>query len=294
MGDPTASAIESLDECWSLTSDIPLEDGVLEMSLEGKSSEELRAQLQHDYQTVKGFADVLRRECDPIWRQIDTHPFLLEIAKGTFPLTKYKTYAIQNYFYFTEWFRCCAAAASRAHTTAETLTFKKWMTDTNPEFERYVAIIKQVGLTDKELEEATVNPAIPLPAARAYVDFSYKVYSTGTPAEMAAAILPCAWSYAPRDIGGLACPLRVAKGLADHYGVDRQIALAYGNYSNQHEHFELMISLKDTMAREAKERPETSNQVRDIFRRCSEYEYMWWDLAYRHEPGRQRQIGSYF
>ena len=264
------------------------------MSFKGKTSEEMKTQLQHDYETGKGFADKLRREYDHIWRQIDTHPFLVEIEKGKLPLTNYKTYAIQNYFYFTEWFRECSAAASRARTVAETLTYTKWMTDTRPEYEKYVSIIKQIGLTDKDLEDVTVNPVVPLPGARAYVDYQYKVYSTGSPGEMAAAILPCAWTYSPREIGGLLCPLRVAKGLSDYYGVDRELALAYGNYSNQQPHFELLISLKDTIANEAKEGIEASNRIRDVFRRCSEYEYMWWDIAYRHEPGKERQIGSYF
>jgi thiaminase/transcriptional activator TenA len=259
-----------------------------------KSAEELRKQLINDFKKGRGFADRLRQEFDYIWKKIDVHPFLLEIEKGKLPMEKYKTYAIQNYIYFTEWFRSCAAAAAKAATIAETLMFKNWMNDTEPEFTKYVDLIKQVGITERQLLQATIDPKIPLPAARAYIDYTFKIYSTGSTGEMAACILPCAWTYAPRDIGGLACPLRVAKGLADHYGVNREVALAYGNYSSQKPHFELLISLKDAISNEVKRGKEIAERIRDIFRRCSEYEYMWWDLAYRHDPNKEREIGSYF
>jgi thiaminase/transcriptional activator TenA len=265
------------------------------MKLEDKETERLRTELVNQYKNREGFIDKLRYEYDYIFKKIDEHPFLLEMEKGKLPIEKYKTYAVQNFFYFNEWFRCCAAAAAKATTTSETLKFKKWMTDTNPEYDKYVALIKEVGMSDAQLREVEVNPAIPLPAARAYVDYQFKIYSTASAGEMAAAILPCAWSYSPRELGGVACPLRIGKGLADHYGVNREIALDYGNYSNHRPHFELLLSLKKSISEEVKHgKTGVADRIRDIFRRCSEYEYMWWDLAYRHNLEKEREIGSYF
>ena len=265
------------------------------MSLKDKETEKLKRKLIGQYKIQEGFIDRLRYEYDYIFKKIDRHPFLVEIEKGKLPLEKYKTYAIQNYFYFNEWFRCCGAAASRATTISETLMYKKWMTDTNPEYEKYVALIKQVGISNEQLAQVELDPAVPLPAARAYVDYQFKIYSTASAGEMAAAILPCAWSYSPRQIGGVECPLRVGKGLADHYGIDREIAVDYGKYSSHRPHFELLISLKKSIEEEVKNgKPGVAKRIRDIFRRCSEYEYMWWDLAYRHDLEKEREIGSYF
>lgn len=264
------------------------------MSLD-KEAEILKRKLLDQYKNPKGFIDKLRYEYDYLFKKIDEHPFLVEIEKGKLPIEKYKTYAIQNYFYFVEWFRCCTAAAAKATTTAEVLIFIKWMTDTYPEYDRFVALIKQVGITDEQLIKVTLDPAIPLPAAHAYVDYQYKIYSTASPGEMAAAILPCAWSYSPQEIGGVACPFRVGKGLVDHYGINKEIALDYGNYSNRKHHFELLLSLKKTILEEVKYGKEgVANRIRDVFRRCLEYEYMWWDLAYRHDLRKERKIGSYF
>lgn len=252
----------------------------------------MKHQLITEFKDCKGFSDKLLQENKHIWEKIDKHPFFNEIESGSLPREKYKTYAIQNYYYFIEWFRCCAAAGTKASTSSEVLKYKRWATDTESEFNKYVAIIKNFGITDKELLQVETDPTIPLPAARAYVDYSYKIYSTGSPGEMAAAILPCAWTYAPRDIGGLACPLRVATGLANHYGVNREIALDYGNYANQKEQYRHLISLKNTINENAKTGKEVVDRIKDVFCRCSEYEYTWWDIGYRHDPKKKRETGS--
>ncbi len=176
-----------------------MEEGLLNSG--DKETERLKIELVNQYKNQEGFIDKLRYEYDYIFKKIDEHPFLVEIEKGKLPIEKYKTYAIQNYFYFNEWFRCCGAAASKATTISETLMFKKWMSDTNPEYDKFVALIKAAGINNKQLKEVEVNPAIPLPAARAYVDYQFKIYSTASAGEMAAAILPCAWSYSPREFG---------------------------------------------------------------------------------------------
>ena len=265
------------------------------MAYEDRTANELMNELRDQFVQSKGFADTLRSNADPIWRRIDSHPFLVELENGKLPIEKYRTYAIQNYFYFAESFRSKSAAAVRAPTTAGALIFRDWASYIGHEFEKYLALLRAVGLTEERLKQATTDPTVPLPAARAYVDYVFKVYSTGSMGEIAACILPCAWSYSPRQIGGLGCPLRIAKGLADHYGVDRGTALSYGTYSAQKPHLLYLLSLKNYVTEEVKrESRETIDRIRDVFRRCSEYEYMWWDLAYRHDVQKDREIGAYY
>ncbi|HMK94808.1 MAG TPA: hypothetical protein VK536_05335 [Candidatus Limnocylindrales bacterium] len=69
---------------------------------------------------------------------------------------------------------------------------------------------------------------------------------------MAAAILPCAWNCSPREIGGLACPLRDGEVLANYYVINRERTLACGNCSGQKPHPELLTSLKSSINKEAK------------------------------------------
>lgn len=265
------------------------------LTYETKNADQLKTQLRDDYVNTRSFADRLRREFDYVWKKIDVHPFLVELENGKLPISKYKTYALQNYFYLIEEHRSASAAIARAHTSADVLLLRKWGKYFEPEFERYVGIMRAVGITEEELERVTMDPRIPLPAARAYVDFTYKTYCTGTMGELAACLLPCAWSYSIREVGGLGCAPRIAKGLGDHYGVDREVAFAYGNYASEKPNFLELISLKETISKETQEgSDELAVRIREIFRRCSEYEYIWWDLAYKHDPNKERELGSFF
>ncbi len=263
--------------------------------METAETANLRKTLVDQYLRCETVADRLRMEFDHIWREIDKHPFLLEIEKGKLPVEKYRTYALQNYIYFLEFFRNTGLAASKARTLTAALEFRNRTVAKTSEYEKYIAVIRQVGITDAEISQVTVDPTIPLPAARAYTDYQYKIYSTGSPGEMAAAVLPCAWSYSPRDRGGLDCAMRVARGLSDHYGVDKRVALSYGNYADEEVEMRGIVSLKRAISEEVeREGQDAAKRIRDVFRRSSEYEYVWWELAYRHEPGKERKVGSFF
>jgi len=246
-----------------------------------RTSDQLRNRLRKEHASGDGFADELRRKFNSIWEKIDKHPFITEIEQGTLPIEKYRIYAIQNYFYATEWMRQFSTIASRSPTIAGTLTFVKWLTSFSYEFDKYVAIIKRFGLTDRELLQVTVDPTIPFPNVRAYVDYVYKICSTGSFGEAVTSLLPCEWTYSTRDIGGLDCAMRIARSLADHYGIDRKTALEYGTYSSQKSHFELLVFFKETISREVESaEDDLKERIRDIFRRSSEYECMFWDSVY--------------
>lgn len=260
-----------------------------------KSKEQITNILKKEVERPTTFIDKLRREYDHLFKKIQQHPFLVEIEKGELPREKYKTYAVQNYFYFMNAFRNTSAFSGRAANLAETMLINEWGKGWTPEWHAFNAIIKNFGVTESELQNAQVNPSVPLPAARAYIDYSYFVYSTGSISEAAMAILPCAWTYSPPYVGGLDCPLRVATGLTKYYKVNRKIALEYGNYSRQQPHLVVVKSLKDCINYEAENGSEEKiARLTDIFTRCLDYEYKWWDLAYQHDPSKVRDIASYW
>jgi thiaminase/transcriptional activator TenA len=252
------------------------------MTHDSKSAEELKGQLRRDFERGSGFADQLRREFDDLFRKIDSHPFLVDIAEGKLPIQKFRTYAVQNYYYFAESGRALAAAASRAPAIPDAITIVGWLTNINPEFDKYLSMIRKVGVSDEQMSRALIDPAIPIPAFRDYVNYMYKVCSTGFVGEAAACLLACDWTYSSRDVGGLSCAMRMAQGLADHYGVDRETALTYGNYPNQKPDLQLMTSLKSSISEGvAKGDRGLADRIRDIFRRASEYELGVWDAVYK-------------
>lgn len=259
------------------------------------SKDKLRQILKKEYENPTTFVDKLRKEFDYKFAKIDKHPFLTEIEKGELPREKYNTYAIQNYFYFLAQFRNTSIASGLADDLFKVQLFLDWGKGWTPEFEKYKKIIKNFGVTESEMEAVLTDPTVPLPASRAYADYGFYIYSTGTLGEIACTTFPCAWTYSAREIGGVECPLRVGTGLAKYYGVDKKLALSYGNYSRQQPHLAVLKNLKDIINYEAeKGGKEIKAKIRDVFSRCLDYEYKWWDTAYRHEPGKEVEIGSYF
>lgn len=260
-----------------------------------KTKEQITQILKKEFEKPKTFIDKLRHKYDHLFKEIQNHPFLTEIETGRLPREKYKTYSIQNYCYFMNAFRNTSAFAAKAATLAETNLVSEWGKGWNPEWIAFNAIIRDFGDTEEELENAQINPGVLLPAARAYIDYSYFVYSTGSIGEAAMAVLPCAWTYSPTVVGGVDCPLRVATGLMKYYGVNKKIAMEYGNYSRQQPHLVVLKNLKDLINYEASKGDEEKiARLTDIFTRCLDYEYKWWDLAYRHDPNKPRHIASYW
>ncbi len=260
-----------------------------------KSAEELREILKQEYENPVKFVDQMRAEFDYIFKKIDSHPFLKEIESGKLPREKCKTYYIQNYWYFVQGFKKIGAAIARAPDLQQVQIYSEWSRGIAPEYGKYLAIMKAFGITEEEMRAVVTDPRLPFPASHAYADYMFYICSTGSIGEVAAATLACPWTYSERAIGGLDCPMRVAVGVADSYGVDREIALAYGNYPTKQPHLAFLKSKKDIANYIAeKSDSETRLRMKDCFKRCLEYEYKWWDTAYRHDPRKDIEVGSYF
>jgi thiaminase len=56
-----------------------------------------------------------------------------------------------------------------------------------------------------------------------------------------------------------------------------------------------MKALKDAVNKAAEEEnSKMRNIIESNFRRDVEYEYMFWDMAYKHDPDKKRSFGAYF
>jgi thiaminase (transcriptional activator TenA) len=247
--------------------------------------EELRRQLRNEHEQVTGFADELRHEFDDIWRQIDQHPFLVELDQRKLPLDKYKVYAVQNAYYIADHVRSVGRAISKAEPLHYAFIFGRLIQLVpgygTPVF-AFPKIAKAVGVTDKDFEEIMRTPSLVMPGTQAYVDFMYKMYEIGTPGIAAASYVACPWTYTERELGGLDCAKRVAEGL-DKYGVSKELIQAYTDEEGFSDwHMRLLRITKDIINAEANV-PEVRERMRDAFRRNSEFELGFWDQAYRYD-----------
>jgi len=260
-----------------------------------KSMLDLRKEIVAEWKEEKSFWSKMRKEFDWMIKRINAHPFLVEIEKGVLPREKYRTYAIQNLIYFNDAFRNHAMASATATDSWIGQIFQRMVGESTVEYIAFVNIIKAFGITQKELDAVIVDPSLVLPSSRAYIDFQFKISSIGTPGEIAACYLPCALTYGIKEIGGCDCPHRIAKGLREFYGVEKEPTIIYGDYARatwHHAYVKACIDLINFTAQTSTN--ETRTRIKDTFRRALEFEYKFWDAPYRHDPTKERDIDAYF
>jgi thiaminase (transcriptional activator TenA) len=253
--------------------------------LNRKSGDEIRSELIDEHNKTKGFVDQMRHEFNDLWNRIDRHPFLVEIEQGKLPIEKYRAYAIQNNFYIVEHFRCMGAAISHAQPSYYATIFARLLQLVPPfgseEF-AFPKIAKAGGVTEADFARSVTDPSIVLPGSQAYVDFMYKMFSVGSPGLAVSSFIVCPWSYTERVFGGIDCAKRVAIGLGK-IGVDPEVVKAYTLEEGFSEwHMRYLRIVKDIVNDEAEINPESKHAMRDAYRRNCEFEYTFWDQAYKY------------
>jgi thiaminase/transcriptional activator TenA len=223
------------------------------------------------------FADQLREECDVQWREdLYNHPFVVELSKGKLPRKKYENYIEQNHYYLTEYARCIAIAATRAKDfeTMQTL-MKLAATALDSELTNFDAFAMAFGV-----EQSRLKNVRPLPENLGYTSFLYRVCSTGSSAEAAAVICPCAWSYI--KIGK-----KMAPALVNYYGMSKGDASFYATYSSP-EYAKLIRLIRNIISEGAKKATnEELERIRNNFVVAGRFEKLFWDMSYKDHPDRR-------
>jgi len=144
-------------------------------------------------------SDALRAAA-PAWDAAVTHPFVRGLGDGSLDEAAFRFYIRQDYLFLIDYGRLLSLGAARAPRLV-------WM-------RRFAALAQSVleiemGLHREfaarwgvvELERETAAPA-----TSAYCNFLLRVASLGDFAELAAAVLPCMWTYAEigRSLAGSA------------------------------------------------------------------------------------------
>ncbi len=216
---------------------------------------------------MKDFLAQLREECDPTWRRIYSHPFIKELADGSLPMNKLKVYIQQDYIYLIEFARCCALAAGRSNDLPTAKAFIKIAHQTFEKDLNYHRLLsKALGMEEKDL-----NDAKPLPTCFAYTNYMFRVAITGSSGEVAASLCPCLWTYL--ELGGIL-------GLSIKKRITCPDDSLWGYYSagEYKAIVELVMKMISESATAASE--EELEKMRSHFKIASEYEYMFWDMAY--------------
>lgn len=204
----------------------------------------------------------------PLMRAIHAHPFNRELAAGTLGRAAFRHYMVQDSLYLQGFARALSIAAAKAPAPAEIEDFAR---------AAQVAIVVERALHADYLGKFGIDPeaaasADHSPACQAYVDFLLARAAIGSFGELAAAILPCFWVY--HEVGtGIAtqsAPGNFYEAWIKTY-TDPDFAAAV---AQMRDHVD-----KAAAHAGARER----GLMGKAFLRSTQYEYMFWDSAYRQD-----------
>ncbi|MBM6617745.1 thiaminase II [Bacillus suaedaesalsae] len=213
------------------------------------------------------FSEQLRKEVNEIWEASFNHPFVTRLANGSLPVGCFRYYVLQDSYYLQQFARVQAIGAAKArdlHTTARMAAHAQGTSEA--ELSLHENFSKRLGITEEE--KAAFKPA---PSAYAYTSHLYRA-ADGHLGHIIAALLPCYWLY--YEIG------ERLKGSVPEEPIYQEWIAAYGA-----DWFrtlvEEQINRLDEIAKNVTE--EDRNVMREHFWISSQYEYSFWEMAFRLE-----------
>ncbi|MGM0903968.1 MAG: thiaminase II [Bacillota bacterium] len=214
------------------------------------------------------FSEKLRQEVDTIWEASFQHPFVKGIADGSLSLKSFRYYVLQDSYYLSHFAKVQALGAAKApdlHTTARMAAHAQGTAEA--ELKLHANFSKQLGIT-----EAEISKFKPAPTAYAYTSHLYRAAYNGHLGDIIAALLPCYWLY--DEIG------QRLKGMTPKEPIYQEWIAAYGG-----EWFHELVMEQIHRIDEIAEKVTESDRERmsELFEISSQYEYSFWDMAYRQE-----------
>jgi len=143
-------------------------------------------------------SESLRAAAAPVWDAAVAHPFVRGLEDGSLDEAAFAFYIRQDYLFLIDYGRLLSLGAARAPRLEWMRRFAGLASSVlETEMALHREFAARWGVTD--LEAVQVEPA-----TAAYCNFLLRTASLGDFSELAAAVLPCMWSYA--EIGATLRP----------------------------------------------------------------------------------------
>ncbi len=214
------------------------------------------------------FSSEIRTRTRDLRRAIDALPFNRELAAGTLGRERFRFYMLQDKLYLDQYARTLALAAGKAPDLRATEKFAgSAMGALKVERALHGVFLERFGVSEAELAAAR-----PSPSGLAYTSFLLATAHQESWPVAVAAILPCFWIY--HDVG-----TRIAAGSATGNFYQPWIdTYASPDFARS---VEEVIAITD----QAAERAGAGERERmaAAFIRSTQYEWLFWDSAYRME-----------
>jgi thiaminase/transcriptional activator TenA len=145
-----------------------------------------------DQATVARFTDDLLAQTAQVWEKVHAHPFVRGLGDGSLRVESFRFYMVQDYLFLIEFCRVLALGAAKSPDLETMGRFAALLHETlHTEMALHRAYAARFGITEAELESAR-----PSAATHAYTRHLLHAAQSGSLGELAAALLPCQWSYA--------------------------------------------------------------------------------------------------
>jgi thiaminase/transcriptional activator TenA len=217
--------------------------------------------------------------CDDVWKTTDRlqqaildHPFNRALSDGSLDIDRFYFYLTQDSRYLVGFSKALAAASTRADNADDSAFYAK---------SAQTALLAERTLHAGYLDGVDTTAIATAPSALAYVSFLHSVALTGDYADLVAAVLPCYWVY--QHVGS---HIDAEVGDLQSHPYKKWIA----TYSDA-EFAASVDAAKGIADRVAKDRPDSVGRMTELFVRASEYEWMFWDAAWRKEQWRTAELG---
>ena len=208
------------------------------------------------------------KESSGLYQRILDLPFNRELADGTLSQERFQFYMVQDALYLEQYSRALAMASAKA-PDAEAMQYFARSAEQALVVERALhgSFFEKFGIDPHEATDAE-----PSPTCYGYTNFLLAVALQGGYEELVAAVLPCFWIY-----------WKVGNHIAGTAGQDNPYQAWIDSYSDPifGEAVEIAISINDRTAEAAT--PERQGAMLQAFKRSVQFEWMFWDSAYRLE-----------
>ena len=219
---------------------------------------------------MTGFCATAWQHTERLQRAMTTLPFNAELAAGTLSPQRFQFYLVQDARYLVGFARALAVAAAKAGTTGDVAFFAGAAQE---------SIVVERSLHDGYFErfgmsEADQSAVETSPTCLAYTSFLLATAQTAGYAELVAALLPCFWVY--QHVG-----TEILASLAP--GADHPYRAWIDTYADD-EFAESVRTCRYAVDMAANDADEgTRERMLAAFTRATEYEWLFWDSAYRRE-----------
>lgn len=214
------------------------------------------------------FTEGAWRDTADLYRKILDLPFNRELAAGALSEDRFRFYMIQDSLYLEQYSRALSMASAKATDIPAMQMFARAAEE---------AVVVERALHGSYFEKFGIAPdtaaaAEPSPTCYGYANFLLATALRSSYEELVAAVLPCFWIYweVGRHIAKTAAPENPYRAWIETYS-DESFGAAV----------EAAIAVTDRLADASTEAQRDA--MRRAFKRSAQFEWMFWDSAYRME-----------